>query len=279
MENNSNQSITNYTPAQQRFIAVCEQAQQLQLADAVGATFQAVTVLQALTDILTDDFMNRNIMPLMNRSIGFLTDRTGKKGRDGSIQPFYDVNVVRDAFIDATSAGLLPTGNQFNIIAGRMYPTKEGFTALLKKLGVKYLISIALEPSTMQGFANLTCSISYEYKGDKRSYKLPVQVKADSYSSPDQLKGKAERRAKKNLYEFLTGLDLGEGDAESAQEVAIDEQPQPEPEPAHLAHVDPNRASVAERRAAMRARQQAAPIDRETGEMDPNVLDFDMPEE
>lgn len=275
----SNSELTTYTPEQQRFITVCEQARQLQLADAVGATFQAIAVLQALTDILTDDFMQKNIMPLMNRSIGFLTDRTGKKGNDGTVKPFYDVAVVRDAFIDATSAGLLPTGNQFNIIAGRMYPTKEGFTALLKNLGVKYLISIALEPATMQGFANLTCTISYEYKGDKRQYKLPVQVKADSFSSPDQLKGKAERRAKKNLYEYLTGLDLGEGDAESAQEIAIDEQPQPEPKPAT---VDANRASVAERRAAMRARQQAQPattVDRETGEVGDGAINFDdMPE-
>lgn len=251
MENNSNLIPTSYNEEQQRFIAVCEQAQQLQLADSVGAAFQAVAVVQALNGILTDQFMQKNIMPLMNKSIGFLTDRTGKPNSRGQVQPKYDVETVRDAFIDAVSAGLLPTGNQFNIIAGRMYPTKEGFSALLSKLGVKYQISIALEPATMEGFSNLSCTISYSYKGEKQSYKLPVQVKSDSYSTPDQLKGKAERRAKKNLYEYLTGLDLGEGDAESAQERIIDEQDQPEPEAAKEAAAE----SVAERRAQMRARK------------------------
>ena len=265
---NSNLIPTQFNDEQQRFIAVCEQAQQLQLADSVGAAFQAVAVVQALNGILSDDFMQKNIMPLMNKSIGFLTDRTGKPNSRGQIQPKYDVETVRDAFIDAVSAGLLPTGNQFNIIAGRMYPTKEGFSALLSKLGVKYQISIALEKATLEGFSNLTCTISYSYKGEKNSYKLPVQVKSDAYSSPDQLKGKAERRAKKNLYEYLTGLDLGEGDAESAQEIIVDEQPQPEPEVAREAKV----ASVEDRKAALRARKAeviSAQVvaDAETGEV------------
>ena len=276
MDNNSN-LIPTLTEEQKRFVAVCQQAEALQLADSFGAAFQAVAVTQALTGILTDDFMNKNIMPLLNRSIGFLTDRTGKKGKDGQVRPFYDVDVVRDCFIDAVSSGLLPTGNQWNIIAGRMYPTKEGFSALLSKLGVKYQISIALDPSTMQGFANLTCTISYAYKGEKQSYKLPVQVKCDASSSPDQLKGKAERRAKKNLYEYLTGLDLREGDAESAQERVIDEQPQPDPAVVNGA----KEAAVADRRAAMRARQQAvqqAPVDTDTGEVQEgeDIPDFDM---
>ena len=40
-------------------------------------------------------------------------------------------------------------------------------------------------------------------------------VKKDTYSSHDQLRGKAERRAKKVLYEYITGCDLGDGDEES----------------------------------------------------------------
>lgn len=274
---NSNLIPTSFNEEQQKFIAVCEQAQQLQLAESFGAAFQAVAVTQALSGILSDQFMQKNIMPLMNRSIGFLTDRTGKPNSRGQVLPKYDVETVRDAFIDAVSFGLLPTGNQFNIIAGRMYPTKEGFSALLSKLGVKYQISIALEPATMEGFSNLTCTISYSYKGEKQSYKLPVQVKSDAYSSPDQLKGKAERRAKKNLYEYLTGLDLGEGDAESAQERIIDEQPQPDPQAVREA----NTASVADRKAALRARQQAQqakadPETGETGETNDDIPEFNV---
>lgn len=260
---------TALTAEQNNFVAVCEQAQQLQLAQSVGAAFQAVAVVQALNGILTDSFMNKNIMPLMNKSIGFLTDRTGKPNSRRQVLPKYDVETVRDCFIDAVSFGLLPTGNQFNIIASRMYPTKEGFSALLSKLGVKYQISIALEKPTLEGFSNLLCTISYSYKGEKNSYSLPVQVKSDDYSTPDQLKGKAERRAKKNLYEYLTGLDLGESDAEGAEERIVDEQPQEAKSPAEI-----NKAkemSVEERKAALRARNQAQAqpsVDTQTGEVD-----------
>ena len=41
-------------------------------------------------------------------------------------------------------------------------------------------------------------------------------VKKNKYSTYDQLKGKAERRAKKSLYEYLTGMDLGDADPNSA---------------------------------------------------------------
>ena len=244
-----NQLAVANSAEQQAFIAACEQAQQLQLSNSVAAAFGAVAVIQALNNVLTDKFMTENIMPLMNKSIGFLTDRTGKPGRDGRVQPLYPVDTVRDAFIDAMTHGLLPTGNQFNIIAGRMYPTKEGFSALLSKLGVKYQISIAIEKATLEGFANLTCSIAYQYKGEKNGYKLGVQVKQDQYSTPDQLKGKAERRAKKNLYEYLTGLDLGDGDQDGASEV-IDDQTPGAAKPAVVAE-----PTLAERKAAMRERR------------------------
>lgn len=88
--------------------------------------------------------MERVFMPLMNTKVGFLTDRNGRPRKNGTVQPLYTIPVVRDAIIDAVSIGLLPTGNQFNIIAERMYPTKEGYTALLRKLGVKYFIDVSL---------------------------------------------------------------------------------------------------------------------------------------
>lgn len=40
-------------------------------------------------------------------------------------------------------------------------------------------------------------------------------VKKDDYSSPDQIRGKAERRAKKALYEYITGCDFGDADEQS----------------------------------------------------------------
>ena len=104
-----------------------------------------------------------------------------------------------------------------NIIADRMYPTKEGYTALLRKQEIKYFIDVSFDKNQTEGFAEIPCTINYEYKGEKNAFKIVATVKKDSYSSPDQLRGKAERRAKKALYEFITGSDFGEADENSSR--------------------------------------------------------------
>ena len=50
----------------------------------------------------------------------------------------------------------------------------------------------------------------------KNSFSVLATVKKDAYSSADALRGKAERRAKKTLYEYITGCDFGETDVDDA---------------------------------------------------------------
>ncbi len=216
MEGNKN--VPSLFPeAQEKFELACQSASGLQIVNNFGAAFQAVTVVNLLREAMTDDVMDAVFMPLMNTKIGFLTDHTGKPRSNGrAALPPYSREVVRDAIIDAVSIGLLPTGNQFNIIADRMYPTKEGYTALLRKMGIKYFIDVSYDKSQTKGFAEIPCKISYEYNGEKNSFGIVATVKKDDYSSPDQLRGKAERRAKKALYEYITGCDFGDADDESS---------------------------------------------------------------
>lgn len=231
--------------AEQDFAAVCTQAQELKLAENAGAAFRAVGVVTSLRQILTDDIMNAVFMPLANTSIGFLTDkdpnrvdkRTGRPGEP------YPVSVVRDCLIDAVMRGLLPTGNQFNIIAGRQYTTNEGYSYLLKKLNVRHMISKAILPAPPNApFVDVKCTINYFLNGEVgKPFSITVQCKQDAYSSPDQIKGKADRKAKKTLYEFITGEDVRDGDVVSADDdLPVDDQAQP------------SAPSVEERRAAMR---------------------------
>lgn len=205
--------------AKETFELACREAQGLQIINNFGAAFTAVQVVALLREALTEEVMNAVFMPLMNTKIGFLTDRNGRPNSRGEVKPLYTVPVVRDAIIDAVSIGLLPTGNQFNIIAERMYPTKEGYTALLRKLGVKYFIEVSYDKSQTQGFAEIPCKITYQYDGEKNGFTILATVKKDSYSSADQLRGKAERRAKKALYEYITGCDFGDADEESSRVV------------------------------------------------------------
>ncbi len=238
--------VSNVLPAQvlemqDKFALACQTAQNMQLQDNACAAFQAVVVVTQLKQALTDQVMDAVFMPLMNTTIGFRTDKDPNKQtkqKDGSYkasQP-YSREIVRDCLIDAISIGLMPTGNQMNIIAGRMYPTKEGYTALLKKIACKYIISVGQDQQKPDApFAEIPCKINYDWNGDKGGYTFVATVKKDSYSSADQLRGKAERRAKKSLYEYLTGCDFGEADEDSstqvatpnAVEVAFEEQPQP----------------------------------------------------
>lgn len=208
--------------ARETFELACKEAQGLQIVNNFGAAFTAVNVISLLRNALTDEVMKAVFMPLMNTKIGFLTDRNGRPNSRGDVKPLYTVDVVRDAVIDAVAIGLLPTGNQFNIIAERMYPTKEGYTALLRKLGVKYFIDVAYDKGQTAGFAEIPCKITYQYNGEKNGFSIVATVKKDNYSSHDQLRGKAERRAKKALYEYVTGCDFGDADEDSSRVIDAD---------------------------------------------------------
>lgn len=210
--------LKKYEEAQRKFELACSQAEGLSLMQNAGAAFQAVVVVKTLRELLTDEIMKAVFMPLMNTKIGFLTDRTGKKNKQGIVKPLYSIEIVRDVIIDAAAFGLLPTFNQINIIADRMYPTKEGFTYLLKKMGVKYILNFGEDTTTSNAkFANIIVKINYKLKDgeDQKPFVMTAVVPKNAYSTYDQLKGKAERRAKKMLYEYVTGLDLGENDGDS----------------------------------------------------------------
>lgn len=228
MENNANNgSLINMSAelvaAQQRFAAICQEADDLQLANNAGAAFTAAALVVTLREVLTPQVMTRVFMPLMNTKIGFLTDKDPNRPNKSGIKPTpYSMEVVRDAIIDGIAYGLLPSGNQINIISGTMYPTKEGFTALLKKIGCRYFISYST-PKINEQTADVECKISYEWRNEKKSFNFTANVKRDAYSSLDQIKGKAERKAKKVLYEYLTGIDFGDADEDSS--TPIEDQP------------------------------------------------------
>ena len=214
---NTNTLPATVLAAKEKFELACKDASALQIVSNFGAAFTAVNVIALLREAMTDEVMDKVFMPLMNTKIGFLTDRNGRSRSGGRAPlPLYTRDIVRDCIIDAVTIGLLPTGNQFNIIAERMYPTKEGYTSLLRKLGVKYFIDTSYDKGQTQNFAEIPCKINYEYNGEKNGFSIIATVKKDDYSSHDQLRGKAERKAKKALYEYITGCDFGDADEQSS---------------------------------------------------------------
>lgn len=211
-----NGALSIIDKAKEKFETACKEAQTLQVIDNFGSAFVAVNVVKMLREALTDEVMKEVFMPLMNTKVGFLTDRTGRPDRRGNTKPLYSIAIVRDAIIECVAIGLAPVGNQMNIIAERMYPTKEGYTALLRKINCKYFLVKGYDKGGNANFAEIPITTHFEENGEKKSFQQVCVVKKDDYSSHDQLQGKAERKAKKTLYEYITGHDHGDADTDSS---------------------------------------------------------------
>jgi hypothetical protein len=210
MENN--ESLEAVASEQDLFVQACKKASSLKIADNFAAAFTAAQVVVLLDSALTDKVVADTFMPLMNIKAGFLTDKSGKPDKDGKIYPVYSVDIVKSCLKDAIMAGLLPTGNQFNIIAGRMYPTKEGYSYLLKKIKCKYITTIGLDKNSNPNFAEIPCSVAYEWNGEKSSFSMTAVIQKRASDSMSNLRGKAEKSIKHKLYEYLTGVEYGDAD-------------------------------------------------------------------
>lgn len=234
-QNNNTTSLVALDGAKQNFAIAMQEAQRLDIVNNVCGAFDAAITVQKLEATLTDEIMDAVFMPLMNKKIGFKTDRDPSKPNKNGIRPTpYSRDVVRTCIIDAAAYGLLPTGNQFNIISGTMYPTKEGFNALLTKLKtspLKLFYTFEFDPETTAKSADpsyvaIPCRIYYRTSRDdvRGWFKYISMVKSNGETSTtDQLRGKAERKCKRSFYEFLTGIDLGDADAAETVDVTYTE--------------------------------------------------------
>ena len=259
--------------ARENFSVAMKDAQRLDIVNNVCGAFDAAIIVQKLETILTDEIMDAVFMPLMNKKIGFRTDRDPSRPdkRTGVAPKPYTRDVVRTCIIDAAANGLLPTGNQFNIISSTMYPTKEGYTALLAKLkasSMQLVYTFEFDPETKAVSADPTyvaipCRVGYKTSREdmKGWFRYVAMVKSNGETSTtDQLRGKAERKCKKAFFEFLTGIDLGDADANEVIDVPYTEVSTAAPAP--IAPTE--RKSAAERareimqRAAQKKEAEAA---------------------
>jgi len=84
--------------------------------------------IQRLREIISFELVTSNLMGLQNTALGFLTDRKAPDYPNG-----YDIATVRECLIEAMILGVRPTNNEFNIIAGRVYVTKNGLARLVRE--------------------------------------------------------------------------------------------------------------------------------------------------
>lgn len=195
--------------------------------------FQKAFVMSSAIDIikaqLSDEYM-KPIMALQGSSLGFKTDLDTVKEKDANGKwvtrkgDGYPMDIVRECLIDATFRGLEVTGNQFNIIGGVMYPTREGFGALLDKMpGLKKNFTYTnISQPAGQKVAYVKVRIDWQFEGEsplKQEIEFPI--KSNEYTSYDALIGKAERKAKRWLYNTIKGTDISDGDVNDIPHVDI----------------------------------------------------------
>jgi hypothetical protein len=204
--------------------------------------FVTASAIMVLQKKLTPEFMNP-ILALQGSNLGFKTDKV------------YSMEEVKACLIDAVLLGLSPTNNEFNIIAKQMYPTRQGFGSLLKKInGLKYSISYS-NPifTTDKSSANCTATIKWELNGVSNIQEQEFAIKSNAYATADAILGKAERKARRWLFNTVEGTDIPDGDASevgpyidvtpkaSVQEVAINKQ-----HARVISHIEKESATIAE---------------------------------
>lgn len=177
-----------------------------------------------------------SLMKLKGSKLGFRTDEGPK------VQP-YPMEVVRDCIIDAVTLGLQCVGNQFNILGGNMYVTKEGFTYLLRQLPGLQDLKMIYHPAEISESSTggarrdgsqyqkiereglIAVDVSCQYKGRKVEERLEFVVKVNAGMTQDAIIGKAERKARAWLYNYLTDSTIVDGDAAEAMQELRDVTP------------------------------------------------------
>jgi hypothetical protein len=173
----------------------------------------AITYLQ---EALTAEVM-KPIMALQGSRLGFKTDRDlVKNQQSGKYEkgPGYPLEVVKNCFIEASLSGLMATGNQWNIIGGNFYITKEGGDHLVKSEKLDYNILYKnVEQSADKKTASVIAEITWKQDGSEKKQEITWPIKSDAFTTFDSLIGKAERKSKVWLYNKVKGTCLSDGDA------------------------------------------------------------------
>ena len=108
-----------------------------------------------------------------------------------------------------------PVNNQFNIIAGNCYITKEGFGFLLANYrGLSYeIIPLLPRISNDNQSAAIKMQINWSLNGgETKQREIEFPIKMNQYMGIDAVIGKATRKARAWLYNSISGLEVSDGD-------------------------------------------------------------------
>lgn len=185
--------------------------------------YQMASAIEKLDELLTPEYMSP-IMKLQGTTLGFKTDKdlvkvNGKYEKGEG----YPMPVVKRCLIEAVLKGYQPTNNEFNIIGGNMYPTKNGLERKANEWnGLRYsIISTIKSFDQSKGSALIDSMIKWSYNGESNETLVPIPLKIDQWTSVDAAIGKAKRKSLAWLLSNISGEPVVDGDVEDTNCVVI----------------------------------------------------------
>lgn len=174
--------------------------------DAVMQAIVLSAAISQLREAFTPAIMS-DLLKLANTPLGFKTDR-GPHMKDPKDRENYPDAIVKDCLIQAMVRGVRPSGNEFNILVGQCYVTKEGFRRLIREFpGLTDFKPQLGVPRMLEGGAVVSCSATWKVNGIADSIECEIPVKGVGC---DLLLGKAESKLYRRIYSRLTGSDLSD---------------------------------------------------------------------
>jgi hypothetical protein len=202
--------------------------------DTLAAMIQ-VQAYKALEQAITPEIL-KDFRMIENTDDGFKTDRDPnrpqkKDGRYETPSPYPDL-VIKRVLISALSKGARVVGNEFNVIAGNLYLTKQYYIPRVKLFpGLTELRILWGVPTPSQGGRGWLYPVKASWKLQGRpdaiectmtkDFDSRIVVRGYETSSVDEIRGRAEARLFRLIFERVSGINVEAGESfEAFEEVA-----------------------------------------------------------
>lgn len=179
--------------------------------------------IQQLNALITPAMMT-SIIALQDSPLGFRTDKdpTVWDKKTNAYNKPYGLDVVKRCFVESLLRGAMPVGNEWNIIAGRLYLTKEFFERAVAEFpGVTDLRLEPGVPRMANGGAIVPFKCTWKRDGKPDSMSRDIPVRSNEGMGVDAILGKATRKMLAAVYRDLTGSthSLPEGGVDDGPDV------------------------------------------------------------
>lgn len=151
------------------------------------------------------------LMQLQNTRLGFRTDRPPKIERGKIVDPGgYPPETVKECAIEVLLRGAYLVGNEFNIIAGGPYLTKEYFARMVSSFpgltDLKTTPGVPIFKPSMGG-ALVAYRATWLLNGNAMSLEREIPIRVNEGQGADAILGKATRKMLAAVWGRLTGSE------------------------------------------------------------------------